>query len=178
MFQTVWFAAVLWGNVIGLASLLCFGLVHFLCVEDRQQKKRDLFLALLLLILGFAVDSGLGWVGILQWESASLFPMPWLSALWLGFALTIYYGLGWIAHFPKLGVVLGAVCGSLSYLGGAHLSPHVSIHLDLASVLVLSSVWALMFGLLWQILPRHLHQLFPDVKKDINEPSSLPNTSE
>lgn len=158
-FQSVWFAAVLWGNVAALLSVLCFCCIHFLCVENGQQKKKDLSLVLLLVAIGFWVDTCLGLLGVMQWSSQSIFPMPWLSALWLGFALTVYYGLGWIAHFPRWGVLLGAVCGCASYIGGAHLSPYVSIDVGVYSVAILSGVWALVFAFIWLFLPSHLDVL-------------------
>ena len=124
LFQGGWFLAVWgasqermwWGPIV-------FGLIcvwHVLSVPDRRAELRYLLLAGL---LGMGLDTGLKLAGALAYPtSVEAWPYlvvpPWITSLWVGFATLPRYSLGWLRGKPTLAVLLGAVGGPLSFLGG------------------------------------------------------------
>jgi hypothetical protein len=155
-FQGLWFAAVLgaargqpW---LGLAALVPYLALHRLALGvDGRGLTRALFLGL----FGAAIDgllAALGWLvypGMPADWPAFLVP-PWIAALWIAFALLPKVSLAWLAPRPWLAVLLGALGGPLSALGGVRAGV-----LGLGEVPLLTlSVLALEYALLTPLLLR------------------------
>jgi hypothetical protein len=73
---------------------------------------------------GLVVDSLLVRLGVLSfageplvWGSAP----PWIIAMWMKFAITFHFCLGWLSGRYLLASVLGAIGGPLSFSAGARL---------------------------------------------------------
>jgi hypothetical protein len=104
-------------------------------------------------LLGFVIDSTLGYAGILRFQDSViatwLCPL-WLMAIWMIFATTLRHSLGWLAGRYAMAALLGAVFGPISYyagqsLGAVRLGGNVSVALG-----VLAALWALLMpGLVW-----------------------------
>ena len=122
LFQVGWFACilgaahqqVLWA-VIGSLAYIVF---H---IWRSQTPKLELSLLLKVLSFGIVTDSLLMYLGIIDFKNA--WPSPYLSpawmwALWLLVASTLNGSLSWLQGKLVLGVVLGAICGPLSYEAG------------------------------------------------------------
>ncbi len=123
--QVGWFACVLgaaqgealWGPlvVLGLVSL------HLILVGDRR---RDLRLLGVAALLGTALDTALGVLGLATfstgWTVAWLSPL-WMTALWINFATGLNTSLTFLRGRYALAAGMGAVGGPLAYLGGEHL---------------------------------------------------------
>ena len=121
-FQAGWFACILgaahqhelWA-VIGCLAYIAFG------VWRSQTPKLELSLLLKVLSFGILTDSLLMYLGFLDfkgtWPSPYVSP-AWMWTLWLLVASTLNSSLSWLNGRPFLGVVLGAICGPLSYEAG------------------------------------------------------------
>ena len=125
LFQAGWFACilgaahqqVLWA-VIGSLAYIVF------LVRRSQSPKLELSLMLKVLTFGILTDSLLMHLGFLDFKGA--WPSPyvspvWMWVLWLLVASTLNSSLSWLKGKLVLGVVLGAICGPLSYEAGIRL---------------------------------------------------------
>jgi uncharacterized membrane protein len=125
LFQAGWFTCVL-GAAAGwpqLAALVGFVLVlvHMALVRNAA---RESLLLLTSLLLGLLVDSIHIRTGVLAFPIGSFHPgLPpaWILVLWLQFAMTLHYSLGWLAGRYWIGAILGSVSGALAYWAGVRL---------------------------------------------------------
>lgn len=153
LFQAGWFACVLGGaNGRPLAAVAAAGLVIGASLwwfsADRMS---DVRLFLVVTLIGFCVDTVHLRFGVFALTGAPRFPhlCPlWLVALWAMFGTTLRGSLSWLADRYWLAALLGAVAGSLSYLGGAKLGA-VTLHPNRAfSMAALAVGWAVVMPLL------------------------------
>ena len=122
LFQAGWFVCVLgaaaghpWAAAVAGFILV---LVHLALVRNRGQEG---LLLLLSLLLGICVDAFHIHTGVLSFPIGSIHPaLPplWILALWLQFAMTLHYSLGWLTGRYILGAFLGGVSGALAYWAG------------------------------------------------------------
>jgi hypothetical protein len=125
LFQAGWFTCVL-GAAAGwpqLAALVGFVLVlvHLALVRNAAQES---LLLLTSLLLGLLVDGVHIRTGVLAFPFGSFHPsLPpaWILVLWLQFAMTLHYSLGWLAGRYWIGAILGSVSGALAYWAGVRL---------------------------------------------------------
>jgi len=125
LFQTGWFVCVLgaaagYPRAAALAGLFVV-LVHLALVRNPVQEG---LLLLLSLLLGICVDAFHIRTGVLSFPIGSIHPAlppPWILVLWLQFAMTLHYSLGWLAGRSILGAFLGGVSGPLAYWAGVRL---------------------------------------------------------
>lgn len=151
LFQAVWFAAVLgaargmpWLGPLVLLPVLSIHLL--LCTDRRGETKLLLFAG----IAGFLFDTLLTLFGIFiprPWLLSAPFSPPWMIGLWLNFAATLNYSLGWLRGRLLLAAVFGAVGGPLAYYGGAQLGATLTLPTPI-SLGVLAIGWGLMTPLL------------------------------
>ena len=147
-YQLVWFAAVIGASHgrawPGVAAMLVYVGGQLLVT---RQRRADLRLIPVALVLGSLLDGALAWSGLARyaapWPSAMLAP-AWILALWISFALTFTQSLAWLQQRPVMAVLLGAIGGPLAYLSAAR-GWHV---VDFAApawrgLLVLGIGWAL-----------------------------------
>lgn len=122
LFQAGWFICVL-GAAAGYpwaaaAAGFFLVLVHLALVPNRWQEG---LLLLFSLLLGICVDAFHIYTGVLSFPVGSIHPAlppPWILALWLQFAMTLHYSLGWLTGRYILGAFLGGVSGALAYWAG------------------------------------------------------------
>lgn len=147
LFQAGWFVCVLgaasdhpWlASAVGLFLVLA----HLFLVRDFL---REGALLLFSLITGFCVDSFHIWTGVLSFPHGSFHPaLPplWILVLWMQFAMTLHYSLGWLAGRYLIGALLGGVSGALAYWGGVRFgAAYFNDHL-VACLLQIGLSWAL-----------------------------------
>lgn len=125
LFQAGWFVCVL-GAAAGYPWLatavgLLLVLVHLALVRNAA---RESLLLLTSLLLGLLVDSIHIRTGVLVFPIGSFHPgLPpaWILVLWLQFAMTLHYSLGWLTDRYWIGAILGSVSGALAYWAGVRL---------------------------------------------------------
>jgi len=121
-FQGLWFAAVL-GAAHGRPWLGALALVPYLALHRLALglSTRLLLRSAAAGLLGAGFDGLLVALGCLEHAPhggpAWLVP-PWIVALWIAFALLPFHSLAWLAQRPRLAMLLGALGGPLSALGG------------------------------------------------------------
>ena len=142
LFQLGWFACVFgaqrpWLLLVAAACIAA----HLLWISDTRGEWRVL---LAVAGCGWLLDSALLQLGLFGFAGSSPVLPLWLALLWLSFASTLRYSLGWSARPWWLGSILGAIGGPLSYLAGARLAD-VELPLGVTtSVLILAAIWALL----------------------------------
>lgn len=122
LFQTGWFVCVL-GAAAGYPWLaaavgLLLVLMHLALARNGV---RESLLLLTSLLLGLLVDGVHIHTGVLAFPIGSFHPgLPpaWIFILWLQFATTLHYSLGWLTGRYFLGALLGSVSGALAYWAG------------------------------------------------------------
>lgn len=154
MFYVGWFACVagagrglLWAGPATAAALL---LAHVAFASDRR---RESALILAVGAFGFGVDTLQAAAGFYEFAGTSIVPWlcpPWMTALWMLFAMTLNGSMAWLAGRYRLAAVLGALCGPVSYLAGARLGAIALSPNTLVSLGCIAFVWALVMpALLW-----------------------------
>lgn len=151
-FQIGWFACVLgaaygrpWLGPVVVSMLLA---IHIRNVPDRWAA---FCLVLVVALIGFVVDSLLGYVGLLLYRDSLLVLWlcpPWLLALWLIFATTLQHSLSWLVGRYGLAALLGAVFGPVSYYAGQQLGALQLGGSVPVTVSILAAVWATLLPLL------------------------------
>lgn len=122
LFQAGWFVCVL-GAAAGYPWLaaaigLLLVLVHLVLVRDAV---RESLLLLTSLLLGLLVDGIHIRTGVLVFPIGTFhtnLPPAWILVLWLQFAMSLHYSLGWLSGRYVLGALLGSVSGALAYWAG------------------------------------------------------------
>jgi hypothetical protein len=125
LFQSGWFVCVLGAaagypwlvTVIGLLLVVA----HLALVRDVA---RESLLLLTSLLLGLLVDGIHIRTGVLVFPIGSFHPgLPpaWILVLWLQFAMSLHFSLGWLTGRYVLGALLGSVSGALAYWAGVRL---------------------------------------------------------
>jgi len=74
-------------------------------------------------VLGIGVEwfhSGVGVLDFLGHQAGSPPPI-WILGLWLQFATTLHFSLGWLSKRYPLAALLGLIGGPLAFLGGERL---------------------------------------------------------
>lgn len=131
-FNLYWLLAVKWQQP---GPLLLMLLLHFLFSPSRRRDLRLLPVAL----AGCLLDGLLWRLGLFQFPAG--FPL-WLGLLWLGFALTLAHGMGWLQRLPRWQQALfGMVGGASSYVAGAAMG---AVHLPWGiwiSTALLAVIW-------------------------------------
>jgi hypothetical protein len=145
--QAAWLVAIRagaagrwWPGVVAVAVVIA---VHLVWVA-----RHDAWRLLLSVPIGWSVDAMLGLSGACAWPEQSL-PPPWLTALWPNFAVLLTGCLAWLPR-RSLGwaAILGALGGTLAYVGGAGLGAVTFPHGALAGQAAVAVAWALACPLL------------------------------
>lgn len=145
-FQIGWFVCVLYGDLwAGLFTLVTL-FAHFLFSSLRKQ---DLIAILIAVVIGLAHDAVLIGFNLLEFSHTQLSSPVWVICVWILLGINLNHSLKWVYQRPWIGGALGALCGPLSYLAGARLSPLADWTASLYAVVpVLAFMWAL-------VLPIH-----------------------
>jgi hypothetical protein len=126
--------------VIGSLAYIAFHIWH------SPAPKLELSFLLKVLTFGILTDTFLMYLGFLDFKDA--WPTPllspiWMWTLWLLVASTINSSLSWLRGKLVLGVVLGAICGPLSYEAGIRLgAANWGSGSQILGLALISLVWA------------------------------------
>lgn len=141
---------------LGLAALVPYLALHRTVLGVGAPGLRR---ALLLGLGGAALDGLLAGSGLLAYPGtaagwpAFLVP-PWIVALWIAFALLPAVSLAWLAPHPRLAVLLGALGGPLSALGGVRAGALALGEPRALAVLALALEYAVLTPLFLRLAPR------------------------
>ena len=108
--------------------------------------------------LGTVLDSALLAAGATRYPGTdaawpeALVP-PWITALWVAFALLPRVSLRWLAGRTTLAALLGAVGGPLSYLAGERMGAVALADAPAFTVVALAVEYALLTPLLLRFAP-------------------------
>ena len=157
LFQIGWFACALgagygfpYGGPLVVAVILAF---HFWKIEERHQ---EFLLLLKVLGVGIVVDSGLAFVGAIDFgKNALAGPLipPFMAALWLIFATTLNHSMSWLKGRYGLGLLFGAIGGPLAYYAGSRLGALQLASNTIFALVAIGVVWGVAFlGILYFFL--------------------------
>ncbi|MGG7673347.1 DUF2878 domain-containing protein [Pseudomonas sp. WC2] len=145
LFQLGWLTCVLGGNSLWLLVALAVLVVHLSWISSWAAEGR---LILSVVIVGTAVDSVLRGLGVFEFRDQSPLIPLWLMLLWALLATTLRHCLQWTARPWWLASALGAVGGAMSYYGGGQLAGVQFPYGELATLIGIGLLWALLFPLL------------------------------
>jgi hypothetical protein len=124
-YQLAWFVVVRTaGQGQAWIGILAAGVFIVLQLAVSSRRLLDSKLMATALVLGLAIDGGLGLTGWVQYAPGVVTVPPggaplWILSLWMAFSLTLTRSLGWLRGRPVLGMLLGAVGGPLAYLSAS-----------------------------------------------------------
>ena len=133
-FQAVWFACA-WGMAHHYPLLpILVGGVYLNTFIAKQPAKKSAYVFLAKVALGgFILDSLLGWLGLISFQSPYGHPFDWLQpwwmlVLWLSFGASIEYSFSWLKKTSAL-VFMGLLGGPVAYLSGQKIGGIIRIDL-------------------------------------------------
>lgn len=153
LFKVCW-AAIVFGAVwsrewMGLAAISAFVVYEVIA----RRRSRLLVPAIIVGMLGYAVDNAYVITGLVSFRDAGLgFAPYWMALLWVNFALIVEHGLSFLKGRPVLGAALGAIGGPMAYMTGVRLG---LLELTAAPALALGVIaltWAIAMPLLMHFL--------------------------
>jgi len=127
-FQILWLLCVQGNNIVALAALAIFLVVHAKWVA---KVKSEWLHGLIFLLIGTSFETVLNTLGLITFSNTSTFTIGqwtiraapvWLLCLWVGFSTTLYHGMSWLAPRPLLQIILVSVSIPLTYYAGARFS--------------------------------------------------------
>ena len=110
--------------------------------------------------LGVIVEAAFIALGALHYTGSSdnaVLPPIWIIALWFAFGTLPHGSLGWLSGRIWLQLLLGAVFGPLSYLGGVRLGAANMGEPIVIPLAVIGCGWALAMALIFKMADR-LHR--------------------
>jgi len=112
---------------------------------------------LLLAVIGFATDSLLQLIQLIQFDAPStqgamiLAPF-WLFLMWVWFAFTLASCYQWLMDKPVIAIIFAALLGPLAYWGASQISP-VFIIEPYGFTLLSFLFWGTMFAVIFTVTP-------------------------
>jgi hypothetical protein len=157
LYQVGWFACVLgaaagWGS-LGASLAIALAVVH-LWLAESPGKEWPLMLAAT--GVGIVVESIHAALGVLEfqgYEVGTIAPL-WIVVLWLQFATTLHFSLGWLSQRYRLAFVFGLIGGPLAFLGGERLGAATLGEPRMLSIGIIGLVWALAMPILVRFADR------------------------
>jgi hypothetical protein len=152
LYQVGWFSCVLGaafsrpGIGMSIASLL-IGIHLYLTTERANQLK----LMGIAACVGLIVDSTLLALGVYRFPGESPLdglPPLWLTVLWVQFATTFRYCMGWLSRRYLLCAVFGLAGAPLAFLGGAQLGAVEILPPQPINLALLGGLWSVAIPLL------------------------------
>ena len=150
LFQIGWFSCVLMAAQglpeVGIVIAMLLVFVQFFLAENRK----NLFILIAIVtLIGSTWDSVMTSTGILVFEAGMIvsFLAPgWIVTMWLMFATTLNISFRWLFGRYRLAILLGAICGPLTYQAGAAMGA-VVIPDNLLANTVIALGWAILMPL-------------------------------
>jgi len=157
VFEAAWFACIqgvahgqpLWGTVAVAAAIAWH-------VAISARPATELALVTILGALGLVAESlvvAQGHVAYPAGQPVAWLAPYWMVALWAELGIALNVTLRWLKRRPLLAVVLGAVGGPLSFLGGVRLGGARFVD-EPAALATLAAMWALLLPLAMWISDR------------------------
>ena len=157
VFEAAWFACILgvahgrplWGTAAVAAAIAWH-------VAISARPATELALAGLLGVIGLLAESlvvAQGHVAYPAGQPVAWLAPYWMVALWAEFAIALNVTLRWLKRRPALALVLGAVFGPLSFLGGVRLGGARFID-EGAALVTLAALWAVLMPLVMALSDR------------------------
>lgn len=142
-FYAGWFACILGAGRgvvwIGPVVVACVVAPQVLAHRDRL---REAATVVAVAGVGVTIDVLLYSFGLITFAAGVGVFAVWIGALWVNFAATLSVSLGWLARWPIVAGVIGAVSGPGTYALGVALGA-IGFHEERwRSVAVLAAVWA------------------------------------
>jgi len=169
IFEAAWFACILgvahgmplWGTAAVVAAIAWH-------VAISARPTTELALVGLLCAIGLVAESlvvAQGHVAYPAGQPVAWLAPYWMVALWGEFAIALNVTLRWLKGRPLLALVLGAVFGPLSFLGGVRLGG--ARFVDTAPALVtLACMWAVLMPLVMALSNRFDGVAVPPTEPD------------
>ncbi|WP_417502686.1 DUF2878 domain-containing protein [Marinobacter sp.] len=146
LFQTGWFACVVYPDVIGPVVALLLLVIHFVLVS--QNRLTELQFIGLGTVVGSLLDGLWLNTGVLDNGSDALVITPlWLVAIWATFMSTLSHSLNWISRKVWLAFLFAPIAGPFAYWSASKLGAVTLPDLAL-SIAALALGWLLVFPLL------------------------------
>jgi hypothetical protein len=150
LFEAAWFACILgvahgrplWGTAAVVAVI-----AWHLAISARPAV--ELALVASLCAIGLAAESlvvAQGHVAYPAGQPVAWLAPYWMVALWGEFAIALNVTLRWLKRRPLLALVLGAVFGPLSFLGGVRLGGARFVD-EVPALITLAVMWAVLMPL-------------------------------
>lgn len=137
IFQSVWMLCVIGQHQYIYLAIILVALHFLLSPSPRIDAKVVAAVA----TLGITLDYLLMLVAVFEFPHHS-FP-AWLCVVWLAFALTLNHSMAWLAQCSLVvQVILGAIGGASSYIGGHFLGAVYFTYSLTLSAVILILVWA------------------------------------
>ena len=160
LFQIAWFAAIVGGAsgwpFLGSVPALVVVAIHLFM--NRNELAREAVLIFGVTLLGVIIETSFVSLGALHYAGTSaVLPPIWIIALWFAFGTLPHGSLSWLSGRPWLQIVLGAVSGPLSYVGGVKLGAATMPVPMMGSIMIISVGWALAMVVMFQMADR-LHR--------------------
>ncbi len=146
LFQMGWFACVLgaahgqpWLGTGIAAAIVAF---HGYCAVRPAEEFKLLGIAVLIGLLWDSLLVMLGWIAYPNGTFLTGVAPHWILALWALFATALNVSMHWLKQRLMIAVVLGAVCGPLSYWAAVRLGAATFV-VPQSAVIALAAGWAL-----------------------------------
>jgi len=157
LFEAAWFACILgvahgrplWGTAAVVAVI-----AWHLAISARPAI--ELALVASLCVIGLAAESlvvAQGHVAYPAGQPVAWLAPYWMVALWGEFAIALNVTLRWLKRRPLLAMVLGAVFGPLSFLGGVRLGGARFVD-ETPALITLAVMWAVLMPLVMALSDR------------------------
>ncbi|MDP7033637.1 MAG: DUF2878 domain-containing protein [Planctomycetota bacterium] len=160
MKKDFWINAILhqigWWSCVGfqgwLGPLLMFGFISTHWVLHPNERRQDLLLASVALLLGGSVDLTLSSVGAVNYQGSFEWggvPL-WIFSLWVGFGFTLRLSNSWLCTTPQRSFLLGIIAGPAAYAGASRIDL-IALPYGLQSLIWIGSLWGPVLGVLAKV---------------------------
>ncbi|MBJ7538018.1 DUF2878 domain-containing protein [Marinomonas transparens] len=148
LFQVVWFACLLGGNVWALVATAAYLAIHR---HYFMKSPREWRLLAVFVLLGVMVDGALFEFGVFSAEKSMFWvhglPPIWLLCLWLSVATLFPHSLVFLRSRYWLSAGVGMVGPTLSYYAGAKMTGIMLAEPTWLSLVIVAFLWALILPL-------------------------------
>ena len=153
LFKLCWLAIV-FGAVWSQQWLGLLAITAFLAYEAGARRRAGVLVpAVVVGVLGFAVDNAYVASGLLEFRDPAFALAPyWMALLWVNFALIVEHGLVFLQGRPVVAAVLGAFGGPSAYYAGVKLGLIQLTSPPVVALGIIALTWALAMPLLMHYL--------------------------
>jgi hypothetical protein len=144
-FQTAWIATVVGAaNGLGWAGPVAVAAAVALHLRLSPRPGVEVRILLVALLLGWVIEHGFLWMGLIHYQAAPGWVPLWMLALWPLFATTLNVSLMWFQTRLPAAAIFGGLAGPLAYWGGSALGA-IQLPEAVAALIALALGWSLAF---------------------------------